>query len=71
VNDTTGKLKLFVVGESSSDPATWSKWGGRAIVIAHDAEEAYGMVEGFSGVTEIPLDKPVILAIDDFPPSCL
>jgi hypothetical protein len=53
------KLKLFVVGEQSSDPDRWS--GEHAFVIAHDAEEASAMVDYSSPVTEMPMDKPMVL----------
>lgn len=56
------KLKLFVVGNSIGDPDTWSPWFDRAIVIAHDGEEAIAL----SGlpthdVAEIPLTAPMLL----------
>jgi hypothetical protein len=34
------KLKLFVVGEFSSDPDEWSENGGYSIVLAANEEEA-------------------------------
>jgi hypothetical protein len=57
------KLKLFVLGVSSDDPDKWSPWGSRAIVIAHDADEARSLIGDLpcSGVTEIDLSKPRML----------
>jgi len=53
-------MKLFVVGEESSDPKKWSIWSEYALVIAESANEAEKMVKG-SPATEIPIEKPVIL----------
>jgi hypothetical protein len=60
-------LKLFVVGERSPDPETWSPWGEFSLVIAADAEAALAAVNGESAplvrmpVCEIPMDKPLYL----------
>lgn len=52
-------LKLFVVGESSTDPEKWGEYGNRAVVIAHNADEARAIVGdltcGYGSVTEIDL----------------
>lgn len=55
-------LKLFVVGEASPDPKTWSQWSEYALVIAADADEAR-RIAGRHGdlVSEIPMDKPTYL----------
>jgi hypothetical protein len=34
------KLRLFVVGEFSPDPADWSEYGGYSLVLAGDQDEA-------------------------------
>jgi hypothetical protein len=48
-------LKLYVVGESSPDPDTWS--GRHYLVIASDEKEAEGLAMS-RPATEIPLDSP-------------
>jgi hypothetical protein len=56
------KLRLFVVGQTSSDPDQWSPWFDRAIVIARDEEEAISL-SGLNcdRVAEILLDRPMVL----------
>lgn len=57
------RMKLFVVGEISADPAEWSI-GSRAIVVAPDADTAMSMVYGTVRVaTEIPLDEKKVISI--------
>ncbi len=55
------RLKLFVVGEFSPDPEQWCYRGMRALVVAHNAEEAAGMVEFSDMATEIPFDRPLLI----------
>jgi hypothetical protein len=66
-NERKGKLRLFVVGESSGDPADWSEYPCRAYVIAGSAEEAVRMLgdRAMSGVAEVRFDKPVTLCVDE------
>jgi len=57
------KLKLFVIGEMSSDPAEWD-FGvvTSALVVAHDAKEAKDLAHGAWGEPiEVPLDKPKLV----------
>ena len=55
-------LKLFVVGESSGDPNDWDDWDDRAIVIAHDGNEAIALSGlGCHNVAEIKLESPIVL----------
>ena len=59
-----------MLGESSPNQAEWDTYGARTFVIAHNAEEALSMSD-FNTVTEIPMDKSMILcnehaANDDF-----
>jgi hypothetical protein len=61
------KLRLFVVGESSGDPDEWMAYGERAIVVAHDEEEARSLVDFSNRVTEIPFTKPVKLMSEHSP----
>ena len=61
------KLRLFVVGESSGDPADWSEWPHRALVIAENVEEALTIMGDLAipGVAhEVLMDKPVVLHVD-------
>ena len=57
-------MKLFVVGEDSPDPKTWSRWGRQSIVIAADAKDALKVAGVPPGqpVAEIPMDKPLQIA---------
>jgi hypothetical protein len=61
------KLRLFVVGESSGDPDEWSSYTNRAIVIAHDEEEARGLVDFSNMVTEIVFTRAVELMHESAP----
>lgn len=56
------KLRLFVIGELSGDPDDWIPWNPyRAIVIAHDEEEARRLVDCCTMIAEIPFVRPVKL----------
>ena len=50
-----------MVGESSGNPDDWSEWGGYAVVIACDSDEAKEMVLATGPATEISFDRPVVL----------
>jgi hypothetical protein len=59
------KLKLFVVGESSTDP---KKWGAnrRAFVIAESPEAAEKMSPYTNGsIVEITMTEPMIVGSED------
>jgi hypothetical protein len=61
-------LKLFVVGESSPDPKTWSQdcW----LVAAEDADEARRMVERPGAeICEIPVETPPRVGSTTLPPD--
>jgi hypothetical protein len=45
----TENLKLYVVGELSPDPDSWSEWGDRAIVVARDEAEAVRLATAVQG----------------------
>lgn len=51
--------KLWVVGESSSDPDDWSEWGYYELVIAKDREEALKVAgrKNEDYVAEVLMDK--------------
>jgi hypothetical protein len=57
------KLRLYVVGEHSADPADWHPWGGYALVLATSPEEAVGLVGDLHGppAIEVSTDKPALL----------
>ena len=62
-------LKLFVVGESSGDPAEWSEWPDRVFVMARDGDEALATC-GYSAeihgeAREVVADEPTILFHDE------
>lgn len=68
MSENEKKLRLFVIGESSGDPGDWLPWNPyRAIVIAHDEEEARSLVEGSSTVTEIPFTRAIKLMSESAP----
>lgn len=55
-------LKLFVVGESSSDPSKWSAWSELSLVIATTPEDAARLAARSGDVTtEVPLDRAGVL----------
>jgi hypothetical protein len=55
-------LKLFVVGESSGNPAAWPIEGWRAYVLAHDTAEAIRIANlGDEPAAEIVADEPQLL----------
>ena len=60
-------LKLFVVGELSSNPNDWGAFGRRAIVIARHADEAVALAgEIGNTATEIHLTgQPRLLLHED------
>ena len=60
------KLKLFVLGQKSSNPDDWDAWRDTAIVVAYSAEEALAICP-FKPATEIVLTRPMILSES---PSC-
>ena len=63
--EENGKLKLFVVGESSGNPDDWPELGRRAFVVAGSAEEALLLVDFSSEAAELAPLRPVILVIDE------
>lgn len=69
MSERKGPLKVFVVGESSTDPEKWAEYGARAIVLAHSPEEASELLaERASGiVTEINLNNemPKVLLYEE------
>jgi hypothetical protein len=60
------KLKLFVVGESSGDPSTWSQWTVKTLVVAETAVDALRMADrdSRSSVAEVVWSDPCILMAD-------
>ena len=63
-----GKFRLFVVGEDSADPGEWSEGNDHAIVVATDESEATKLAAMPGRVaTEIPLDRPIVLATFESP----
>ena len=56
-------MKIWVVGESSPDPETWSRWSEFSIVVAATKEEAKALADAHQtdAVTEIPMDRPLRL----------
>ena len=66
------KLKLWVVGEDSPDPDTWSVWGEYCLVIAADEKQARELAYdrfGTEPVCEVPLDTPALLVQVVAPPD--
>lgn len=55
-------MKLFVVGETSPDPKDWSIWSEFQIVIAGSPEQALEMTGRTGDVTEVPMNRPLIVA---------
>jgi hypothetical protein len=53
-------LKLFVLGEHSPNPDDWHSLR-RAIVIAHNEEEALSLHDCFDTAVEVPMDRPRLL----------
>ena len=64
-NERKANLRLFVVGESSGDPAQWTSYGRRALVVAASLEDAIEQVDFASFGAEIILDKPMVLCEED------
>ncbi len=54
-------LNLYVVGESSANPETWSEH--RALVIARDEEEALTLTTISPVVTLVPMSHPRLLEL--------
>jgi hypothetical protein len=59
-----GRFKAVCRGRGSSNPDEWKRHGDRALVIAHDEEEAVSMVDFSRLATEIRLRKPQVLLIE-------
>ena len=56
------KMKLFVAGELSGDPAEWSEFTlRRAFVLAESEDEARSLVEFTGLVCEVRADCPTVL----------
>jgi hypothetical protein len=55
------KLKLFVLGQTSSDPEKWNRYQGWSLVLARDAQEALSMDDAHSIATEVVADEPIVL----------
>lgn len=54
--------KLFVVGETSPNPKDWSIWSEYVLVLANSPNEALRLSDRQGEkVTEIPMDKSVVL----------
>jgi hypothetical protein len=53
-------VKLFVCGESSGDPETWSIWSEWSLVIAETKEQALEMT-GETRAAEVPMDKAMLI----------
>ncbi len=61
-------LKLFVVGQKSSDPGEWSPLSDYAIVLASDKDEAIRLSQlPSNAVAEIPLSIPMVLSVVESP----
>ncbi len=66
--ESLDEFKLFIVGESSGNPEDWTPWNPhRAIVVAHDKEEAISLVDSAASVAEIPLTRAVKLMSESAP----
>lgn len=59
--DPAGPLRLFIVGESSGNPADWNEDGPRAVVLARSPAEARSMSGCAGAVVEVRTDKPTVL----------
>jgi hypothetical protein len=61
------RMKLYVVGESTPEPAKWSIWSEWSLVLAGSPEDALRVAGDAKGYTtnrevcEIPMDKPMHL----------
>jgi len=53
-------MKLFVCGESSGKPETWSIWSEWSLVIAETKEQAIEMT-GETKVAEVSMDKAMLI----------
>jgi hypothetical protein len=58
------KMKLYVLGESSGDPDNWGPYTQRALVLARSKEEALAMGDFTSVATEVWVNKPGLLCLD-------
>jgi hypothetical protein len=54
-------LKLFVLGERSGDPADWSQWRSRTLVLAESLEAALAMDDSQSIGCEVDMTKCGVL----------
>jgi hypothetical protein len=64
-NERKEGLRLFVVGESSSDPEKWTLYGRRALVVAASLEDAIAQVDFASFGAEVSFDRPMVLCEED------
>jgi hypothetical protein len=46
MSDEQPKLNLYVVGESSGDPESWSAYGSRDLVLAESGADAIAICDG-------------------------
>ena len=56
------KMKLFVAGEYSADPDKWQNNLVRTFVIAESAEAAAEMIDSTNMITELPMNRPMVLS---------
>jgi hypothetical protein len=62
--DGASALKLYVVGEDSPDPDTWSDWGSRVFVIASSIDEAIRLAGTDDIAAEVKFSRPGILCYE-------
>lgn len=55
-------FRLYVVGESSGDPDTWSMYGGWALVIASSPEDALVLTDCHGPATPVEFIRSSLLA---------
>ena len=55
------KLKLYVVGQSSGDPAQWVGWTSFALVLAQNEEQAASLFDVAPIIREVQVHEPTIL----------
>jgi hypothetical protein len=56
------RMKLFIAGEVSSDPAEWDHFGNCMLVLAESSEEALSITGGMP-VVEVCMDSPAVLFV--------